>query len=160
MRLAPRLLATLVPLACGALTACGALDDPARDRGAPDSLRAAVFDRYDELVAAKDLPRANGTGRADFSAIVKPFVRPGMRFDEVAALFRQNGFSVGALPPRPLTGDRWQDDNRHALFAALRVANLFIGRSDVDCEFAPAALDGDDAATVGAVTCSLVIATL
>ena len=160
MRPSPRILATLVPLACAGLTACSALDDPARDRGAPDSLRAAVFDHYDALVKAGDLPRANGPGRADFSATVDAFVRPGMRFDELAALLRQNGFSVGALPPRPLTGERWQDDSRHALFAGLRVANLLIGRSDVDCEFVPAALEGDGAATVGAARCSLVIATL
>jgi len=160
MHLSHRILATLVSLVCGALTACSALDDPARDRGAPGSLRAAVFDHYDGLVKANDLPHANGAGRADFSATVGVFVRPGMRFDEAAALLKQNGFSVGALPPRPLTGERWQDDSRHTLFAGLRVAKLFIGRSDVDCEFAPAALEGDGAATVGSVRCSLLIATL
>jgi hypothetical protein len=160
MHLSPRILATLVPLACGVLAACSSLEDSTRDHGAPGSLRAAVFDHYDELVQANDLPPANGAGRADFSATVGVFVRPGMRLDEAAALLKQNGFAVGALPPRPLTGERWQDDSRHTLFAGLRVANLFIGRSDVDCEFAPSALEGDGAATIGSVRCSLLIATL
>jgi hypothetical protein len=149
-----------MPLACAALAACGTLDDPTRDHGAPGSLRAAVFDHYDELAKANALPHANGPGRADFSAIVGGFVRPGMRLDAVAALLRQNGFEVGALPPRPVTGERWQDDSRHDLFAGLRVANMLIGRSDVDCELAPSSLDGGGQALVGTVKCSLSIATL
>lgn len=160
MRLALPLLATLVPLALGTLTACGTLKDPARDHGAPGSLRAAVFDHYDALAKANALPRANGPDRADFSAIVGAFVQPGMRFDAAAAVLKQNGFEVGVLPPLPVTGERWQDDSRHDLFAGLRVANLLIGRSDVDCELAPSSLDGDGQARVGSVKCALSIAML
>ena len=161
MRLALRLLATLVPLACGALSACVTIDDPTRDHGAPGSLRAAVFGRYDELAKAGALPHANGGGRADFSPIVGEFVRPGMRLDEVAALLRQNGFVVGPMPPRALTGERWQDDHRHDLMAGLQVAQwVLVGRVDVDCEIAPAATQGDGESRVGELHCWLHTATL
>ena len=161
MRLALSLRATLVPLACSALAACSSLDDPARDHGAPGSLRAAVFDHYDELAKAKALPRANGAGRADFSETVGAFVRPGMRFDEVAALLKQNGFEVGALPPREATGMPWQDERRHELLAGLQVASwVLVGRADVACELAPSASEGDGEKTVGAVHCWLYVGML
>ena len=152
--------ATILALAC-AVAGCSAASDPTHDHGQPGSLRAAVFAHYDELAAAKALPHANGAGRADFSGVVRPFVQPGMTFDDAAALLKRNGFGVGAMPPRPITGEHWVDASRNDLLAGMQVANwVLVGRADLSCDFTPAAVTGDGAMTVGSVKCLLDVAML
>jgi len=137
MRLPALFHAALTSLACAALASCSTFDDPARDHGAPGSLRAAIFDRYEQLARSNGLPLPNTGYPVDFSDVVSPFLEPSATLEDAAAVLKEAGFAVLPLPPRPLTGDSMADHDRGLLVASLLVQTRLFWRADLACNMPP-----------------------
>jgi hypothetical protein len=94
------------------------------------NLRSEVLATYERLKAQQALAPPNSEGN-DISQIADRYIKSGTSFSEAERTLRDNGFTVGEMPPRALTGNLAVDRARFHIYATLPLDQSPLFRSSI-----------------------------